>query len=298
MSLFFPQELTFVTQRAREIYRPLEWRSILPVEQAPSWAQFVEDRKQRSFVDDPALVTELGPTEGLPEPSLSVAKATIPLFNFGYSYRYMDDEIELAQKTGLNLDLERVDALNLGAETFLEKVLSRGHSATGMLGLGNLPDVTTATAANKASGGDTPWNDATSIEIVTDLHILCDAVYTATKGRYKADTVVMPLAQYQRANVVMSSALERTPFEIFRSQRPEVRRIMVWDMLSNQGSGSTPCAMAWSSQDQYGPKALIAKELSFDQPRRIPFGWAVEGKMKLAGLVCRNRTGVAKMSGL
>jgi hypothetical protein len=301
MSLFFPEELNYVATRARESYRPLKWRGILPVESGvPSWAQFIEDRKTRSFVDSPAFISEQGPSGGLPEPSISVSRTTIGLYTFGYSYRYMDQEIEFAQKTGISLDTERVSALNLGAETFLESVAATGYSVAGvtMLGLGNLPDVSTATAANKAAGSDTPWNDATSVEIVADLHTLVDAVQINSKETQQADTIVMPLAQYQRANVVMSSALERTPLEIFRAQRPEISRILVWDRLKLSGAGDTPCAMAWDSKDPYGPKMLVTRELTFNQPRRIPFGWEVESHLKLGGVVCRNRVAVAKMSGL
>lgn len=301
MSLFFPEELNYVATRARESYRPLKWRGIVPVETGvPSWAQFVEDRKTRSFVDSPAFISEAGPSGGLPEPSISVSRTTIGLFTFGYAYRYMDQEIEFAQKTGVHLDTERVSALNLGAEQFLETVASVGYSTGGvvMLGLGNLPDVTTATAGTKTGGGTTWTGSATSVEIVADLHNLCNTVQIASKETQTADTVVLPLAQFQKANVVMSSALERTPLEIFRSQRPEVSRILVWDRLSTQGAGSTPCAMAWDSRDPYGPKMLLTRELTFNQPRRVPFGWEVESQIKLGGLICRNRTAVAKMSGL
>lgn len=297
-SLFFPQELTFVTQRARERYRPLKWRAILPVESVPSWAQTIEDRRQRSFIEDPINTTDQGPTEELPEPAMSVSNQFIKVFNFGYSYSYTDQQIEFASKVGIALEQENVDACNLGAETFLEKVASVGHTATGMKGLGNLADVSTATAANKAVGSDTPWNDATSVEIVTDLHTLVDAVVINSKERQTADTVVMPLAQYQRANVVMSSALERTPLEIFRAQRPEVRNIFVWDALKTSGASSTPCAMAWDSRDPYGPRFIMAQEFTYGQPLRLLGGWRVPGYMRIGGVVCRNPTAVVKMSGL
>jgi hypothetical protein len=295
MSLFFPQELTAVNARIRETYRPLRWRTILPVESAPNWAQFVEDRKQRSFIGDPANISSIhGSDHGLPEPSMSVSNGTIPLYAFGYAYSYSDDELMYAQKVGISLDTEKVDALTLGAETFLEKVASAGYTASGvtLLGLNSMTGFSTATAANKAVGSDTPWNDATAVEIVTDLHTLVDAVVINSKETQEADTIVMPLAQYQRANVVMSSALERTPLEIFRAQRPEIKRILSWNSVA---SGT---AFAWDSRDQYGPRMMISRELTPNQPIRTDFGWKVSASMKLAGLVCRNRVAVAKMTGL
>jgi hypothetical protein len=295
MSLFFPQELTAVNARIREVYRPLRWRTLLPVESSPPWAKFIEDRKQRTFIGDPANLNDVhGSDHGLPEPSISVSNGTITLQSFGYAYSYSDDELMYAQKVGISLDTEKVDALTLGIETFLEKVASAGYTSNGatLLGLNTITGTTTATASNKASGGDTPWSDATAVEIVGDLHTLIDSVVVGTKERYEPDTIVLPLAQYQRANVVMSSALERTPLEIFRAQRPEVKRILYWNSVS---AGT---AYAWSSIDPYSPRMIIARELTPNPPIRTDFGWKVSAHCKIGGVVCRNPLGVAKMSGL
>jgi hypothetical protein len=297
MSLFFPQELTHVTGKARELYRPLKWRGILPVEPVPAWAQVVEDRKMRTLVEDPVNMTNKGPTEELPMPAFSVSNQTIKVFSFGNAYGYTDEDVAYAAHVGISLPTENISACNLAFETFMEKVASIGHTATGMKGLGNLADVTAVTATTKAATGTT-WAVATSVEIVADLHKLVDGVITASLETSQPDTIVLPLAQYQRANVVMSSALERTPLEIFRSQRPEVRRILVWDKLSTQGSGVTPCAMAWDSSDPFGPKMLVASEATYGTPLRQINGWLVPGKIRLAGVIARNPTCIGKMSGL
>lgn len=299
-SLVFPQELTFVTGRERERYRPLFWREILSVEQAPSWARVIEDRQIRTLAEDPVLITNKGPTEELPMPSFSVTKGTFGLFSFGLAYGVTDGDLEYAQKLGINISDENVRGCNLAFEQFFERVAVIGDAAsggTGMVGLGNLSGVTTATAANKASGGDTPWNDATAVEMVKDLHTLCDAVYVATKQLNTATIIALPIAQWLLLNETMTSALERTALEVFRSQRPGVT-IKVWDRLSTQGAGATPCAMAWDANDEYRPKMVIAREATYGQPLRGLNGWLVPGQIKLGGVVCRNTIGVAKMSGL
>jgi major capsid protein len=293
MSLVFPQELTYLNRRAVERYRPLKWRGILPVESAPDWAEVIEDRRERSFVEEPTNTTDKGPTEGLPEPAFSVTNGYIKVYNFGYAYSFTDDEIAKAAHLGIPLQQKKVDAVTLGAEQFLETVASAGHAATGMLGLNTLTDTTAVTAVTKTGGG-TAWSaTATSAEIVADLHALADGVTTASLETAECDTIVLRLPQYQVANVRMSSALERTPLEIFRAQRPEVRRILVWNRLT---SG---VAMAWDSRDEDGPKMLLSQEFQFGQGLRLLNGWRVPGYLKgLGGLICRNRTPVCKMTGL
>jgi hypothetical protein len=295
-SLVFPQELTFVTGRERERYRPLFWRNILDVESAPSWARVIEDRQIRTLTEDPVNITQKGPTEELPMPSFSVSKGTFGLFSFGLAYGVTDGDIEYAQRLGINISDEMVYGCNLAFEQFLERVAVVGDTATGMVGLGNMTGFTPVTATTKAATGTT-WAVATAIEMVKDLHLLCDAVYVATKQLNTATDVALPIAQWNLLNETITSSLERTALEVFRAQKPGVT-IHVWDRLSTQGTGPTPCAMAWDRNDRFRPKMVIAREATYGQPLRGLNGYLVPGQIKLGGVVCRNTVGVAKMSGL
>jgi hypothetical protein len=296
-SLVFPQELTKVTSTSRTIYRPLFWRDILAVESVPAWVQAIEDRKIRTFVEDPINLTNKGPSEELPLPAFSVSNQFLKLFSFGLAYGYTDEDLELASHTGIALSDENIRGCNLAFETFLEKVASVGHTPTGMKGLGTLADVSTATAANKTAGSDTPWNDATALEIVKDLHTLVDSVYINSKQTATANRIALPIAQWNLANQTLTTALERTAMEVFRAQRPGID-IKVWDKLSTMGAGDTPCAMAWDTRDEYGPKMIVAREATYGAPMRGINGWLVPGKIKIGGVVCRNPLNVSKMSGL
>lgn len=294
MSLVFPTELTHVNRRAVAKYRPLKWRGILPVETAPEWAEVIEDRRERSFVEDPVNTTNKGPTEELPEPAFSVSNGYLKVYNFGYSYSYTDDEIGQAAHLGIPLSEKKASAVLFGGEQFLEKIASDGLTIGGgqsMLGLNTLPDTTPITAVTKTGGG-TAWSaTALSSEIVADLHALADGVTNASLETAECDTIILRLPQYQVANIRMSSALERTPLEIFRAQRPGVR-ILVWNKLT---SGT---AFAYDSRDEDGPKMLLPKELRWGTPLRLLNGWRTPAYLKVGGLVCRNRTPVCKMTGL
>ncbi len=298
-SLVFPQELKFITGRERERYRPLFWRQILDVEPAPSWARVIEDRQIRTLTEDPVNITQKGPTEELPMPSFSVSSGTFGLFSFGLAYGVTDGDLEYAQKLGINISDENVYGCNLAFEQFLERVAVVGDTATGMVGLGNLAGISPVTATTKVSTSATPWTGAgvTALEIVRDLHLLCDSVYVNTKQLNKATDVALPIAQWNVLNETLTTALERTALEVFKAQKPGVT-IHVWDRLATQGAGVTPCAMAWDRNDRFRPKMVIAREATYGQPLRGLNGWLVPGQIKLGGVVCRNTIGVSKMSGL
>jgi hypothetical protein len=296
-SLVFPQEMTQVNPtKIRELYRPLKWRGIIPVESVATWANRIEDRKIASLMEDPVNLNNKSPTQELPLPALSQGNQFLPLFSFGLAYAYTDDDIELAAHLGIGLGTENIVACQIATENFLEKVASTGHTATGMKGLGNLGDVTSVTAVTKAATGTT-WAVATQAELVEDLHRLCNGVQTASKENAEADTIVMPLAQYQILVKVGSTQLERSALTRFREERPGVT-IKIWDKLSNQGSGLTPCAMAWDSRDPFGPRMLMKRELTFGTPLRGTNGWLIPGKVALGGVRAINPTAVCKMSGL
>lgn len=297
-SLVYPQELTQVMGKQREVYRPRKWRRYIGVEPVATWAQFIEDRRYRSYVEDPVNLTNKSPTQELPMPAFDTSNQTLPIYEFGYAYAYFDRDVELAAHLGISLSTENIEAVNLGAENFLEKVASVGHTANGVTlkGLCNLADLGSATAVTKAATGTT-WAVATVQEIVKDLHGICNAVEVASKETEECDRILLPLSQWQTANQVRSDSLERSAIAIFKAERPGVE-ISVWNRLSDQGAGSTPCAMGWASKSPFAPKMLMQRELQFGQALRGTNGWLVPGKLATGGVRCLNPACVIKMSGL
>lgn len=297
-SLVYPQELTQLMGKHRTLYRPNKWRRFIDVEPVASWAHQIEDRKYQEYIEDPVNLTNKSPTQELPMPSFSTSNQFLKIYEFGLAYGVFDRDVELAAKVGFALSSENITACNMAVENFLETIASVGHTANGvtLIGLGNLADVTPVTASTKAATGTT-WAVATAAEIVEDLHRLCDGVIVASKENDEANRIVLPLAQWQKANKTRTDSLERSALSIFRAERPGVE-IGVWDKLSTQGSGVTPCAMAWNSNSPFAPKMLMQRELQFSQALRGTNGWLVPGKMATGGVRCLNPTNVCKMSGL
>lgn len=300
-SLVFPQELTQITNlRIRELYRPLKWRRFIDVEPVASWAQQIEDRKIQQLLEDPVDMTNKGPTGQLPMPSFSKTNQYIPMYEYGLAYGYTDRDAELASHIGFGLVEENVMACNLAFENFLEKVASTGSGV--LKGLGNLADVSPATAVNKGSGSNTAWTgtstDApTQDQLVQDLHIICNTVQSQSKENAECNLILVPLAQYQILTRVASTTFERTALARFQAERPGVR-IEVWDKLKDQGGSQTPCAMGWDTRDIYGPRMLMQKEATYGTPLRGTNGWLVPAKIATGGVRCINPTAVVKMSGL
>lgn len=299
-SLVYPQELTQLTGKYRELYRPRKWRRYIGVETVASWAHQIEDRRYTSQMAEPVNLTNKAPTQELPLPSIATTNQFLPIYEFGTAYAVMDRDIELAAKVGIALSDEYVQAVNLSIEMFFEKVASVGHTANGvtMKGLGNLTDIGTATASTKTGGG-LLWTSAgcTAAEIVTDLHEICNAVEIASLENDECSLILLPLAAYQKANQKRTDSLERSALSIFRQERPGVD-VQVWDKLKDQGSAGTGCAIGFSKGSPFAPKMLMQRELQFSQALRGTNGWLVPGKIALGGVRCLAPQNVIKMSGI
>jgi hypothetical protein len=299
-TLVYPQELTQLTGKYRDLYRPRKWRRYIGVEQVSSWAQQIEDRRYSSQMAEPVNLTNKAPTQELPLPSFSTTNQFLPIYEFATAYAVMDRDVELAGHLGIALATENVQAVNLSIEMFFEKVASVGHTANGvtMKGLGNLPDTGSATAVTKTGGG-LLWTSSgcTAAEIVTDLHEICNAVELASLENDECDTILLPLAAYQKANQKRTDSLERSALSIFRAERPGVD-VQVWNKLADQGSAGTGCAIGYSKSSPFAPKMLMQRELQFSQALRGTNGWLVPGKIALGGVRCLAPQNVIKMSGI
>jgi len=299
-SLVYPQELTQLAGKHRDLYRPRKWRRYIGVESVSTWAQQIEDRRYSSQMEEPVNLTNKAPTQELPLPSISTTNQFLPIYEFGTAYAVMDRDVELAAHLGIALESENVTAVNLSVEMFFEKIASVGHTANGVTlkGLGNLPDIGTATASTKTGGG-LLWTSAgcTAAEIVNDLHEICNAVEIASLENDECTEILVPLAAYQKANQKRTDSLERSALSIFRAERPGVA-VNVWNALKDQGSSGTGCAIGYSSGSPFAPKMLMQRELQFGQPLRGTNGWLVPGKLATGGVRCLAPQNVIKMSGI
>jgi hypothetical protein len=291
--------LTQTLNRVRaELYRARKWRQYIPVEPVASWAQRIEDRKYNLKIENPILASNKGPTEGIPMPSFTTANQFLPVYEFLLGYGYTDRDVELAAHLGQNLPSENISACNDAFEYYLETIASVGDTSNGvtMKGLGNLADVSSATAVTKAATGTT-WAVATAQEIVQDLCTIALAVQTVSKENRDCNLILVPLAQYQKAATTFTSALESTALDLFRRIMPGIT-VATWNVLSNQGAGSTPCAMAFDTRNPYGARMLMQKESTPLQPERRTNGWFVPMKMATGGVRSIEPTSIVKMSGL
>lgn len=300
MSVRLPEELKVVTTTIRDNYRPSKQAGLIQrLANIPTWAESVESRRVVTFAELKA-VTDTGPTS-LPMPSISRTATSQPMVEFGAAYYYSDLEIEKSQQLGIPLQAERAQAnLQAGAE-FLDQTMAVGDPlGIGLPGMLNNTDVPTVTSITKAAGG-TDWiNNATPDEILEDMHALAQAVHSNTNENKVADTMLLPLAEYQYIvrTRVLDSGGTQSILDIFLSQSQNVSRVVVWDRLVDLGAGTTNRACAFDSRSEDVVRSLISKDMLADAPLRVSRGWEVDQTLITGGVRILDANGLAYMDAI
>ena len=136
-------------------------------------------------------------SDSLPMVDLTMESKYVRVANIWGGYRYTTDELEHAQRAGINLGPEKAMMVRRAHEEFIDNIFLNGYSALGWDGFWALPAslVTPITAPNGAAG--TPaWSTKTGQEILKDINDALSGIFTSTMTVEMANTVLMPVAQY------------------------------------------------------------------------------------------------------
>lgn len=288
------RQLTWLLEQKAMLYRPLKFRQILQVDSSiPNWVELPVVHKVEGLAQMAPLQMK---GAQLNSPDIQVSENKYRMVMFGCKYEVADIEIERAAKTGVDISAKRVEANNLAAETLLENIAANGaapgnQNFTGIL---NNPDVSVVSQ----SGSAATWATGGFSQIIGDLNALVNAVAVNSKENFVADTVVLPLAQYQLALTARSS-FDHTAYELFLQQNPYVKKVVVWDKLATANAGLTgPRAMALDSVTSNGPRMLISQELTEMPAIRTAMGTEVAQVLITGGVLLESATAVAYMDGI
>lgn len=117
-------------------------------------------------------------------------------------------------------------------------------------GLFKLLNTTSYTIADGVLGSKR-WEDKTGMEIVKDLHGICDIVQTSTNGVEQVDTIAMPLTLWTVASTTrVGDGIKETALDLFMEQRkklnPGFTDVLVSVKLQTAGAGGIRRIVAYS----------------------------------------------------
>ena len=269
--LYFARDLEQVSAEALDVLRyPLMGRTLMPFvnELIPGADVFAYDMynvtSQAKWISNWATIVG--------EATAEKVRVSIPTRYFGNGYSYTVADLERAAfARGKNpgaraLDAEKARANRLSHEEFLDNLVANGDSTRNIPGL---PDILTDLGFTVADfspadmGGATPRPyirpsealyasgefTGTGPQIVRALNELVMTPQMNTKGTFKANRLVLPLAWKPILTQPYSNSIldGKTIEAVFLQNQPEdgVKRIDYWTQMDTASADGGPRAMAY-----------------------------------------------------
>ncbi len=300
------RDLNFVLEHVRDNYRPLKWAQILRTVAVPDWAENWEVSRIVGTGGIKLAATH-GPRDII-RGDFSRTSTTGKMIELVNGYYYSTRELVRYAKLGINAETERAMAQQQAADEFLDMLAATGSTGTdnpvaglGFTGLGNNASVddTLVVGTTKAST-TTSWTTAVAADfplVIKDLHAVTDAVYTASKERRNADTIVMPLDEFQAINCLRPSNYADNVLTRFQAEWNakigRQGRIMVWDRFAALGTiSSGPRIVAFDSSDTNVACMMVGKTYGVDQVLEVTRGFEANASLVTGGVRILDESGI------
>lgn len=226
--------------------------------------------------------------------NVKATEHTAKVKDYGESIAYSIDELEAARRTNTNLDGELADAVREGYEQTFDEVCFNGDAAHGIQGFNTNPNIPLYSVGTGV-GGNT-WALKTSDEIITDVSTLISSIISLTKGRERANAVLMPIPSFELVSRKRLTDSSETVLAFLQKTNPGVQFIGWWRM-DTAGVGGIKRMTAYRRD----PSRVEAREPQAFQI--YPFQadmltWTAPAMGKIGGVVLRYPLSAAHMDGL
>jgi len=223
----------------------------------------------------------------LPRSDAYMSEFSQKVKGFGGAIGYSTQDLRAAAMTGISLEMTQADALRRAYNETLNSVCWNGDIESGVQGILDNANIPTVAAANGA-GGNSEWSTKTADEIVLDVRTILSRIMTQSKGIHKANTFLMPRAQY---NIIeglpRSTHSDMTVLEFLKKTYPDV----TFDVLETElDSAFTSNTEDGAIVYQKSPRVLeyrIPLELLLHPVQIKNLEFIVPGEARLGGVVVR-----------
>lgn len=238
-SAFFSRSLEHVRAQAFEVQYPqLIARSLVPVDntintgaQTGIWMAY-----------DKVGAAEIAADHATQSPRVDVTgkEYSYKFRSIRASYGYSIQDIRSSRLSGQDLPGRKANAARFAIEQAIDEQVYVGSVIGGFKGLTNQTGTVTRAAA-------AAWSGATADQMLGDLNSAVSDIVNGSNGVEMPDTILMPLAHYNRISTLQRAAgTDTTVLKYFLGTSPYIKRIVPVPRLSTAGSGGTNQIVVYS----------------------------------------------------
>lgn len=238
-SIFFAKQLEHVKAGSYDIkYPQLKARTLFPVSMDAGSGSETITYEQYDEVGMAKIIANYG--DDLPRADVKGKQFTSPIKSLAASYGYSLQEIRAAKQAGKPLVQRKANAAKKAILTKENEIAFKGDAATGLKGFLNHPNIPLVVLQADGTGASTKWKDKTPAQILRDLHAIANSVNEVTKDIEFADTMLLPLEQF---NLIKSTPWSQTGspvtiMDVFLSQSSYIKKIESVHQCKGAGAGA------------------------------------------------------------
>lgn len=295
---FVESTLTHVEAKVYEVqYRHIVYADIVPVsneagEGATSVTYYsIDGATMGKFIGSNAI--------DVPLSDISTSQHIVPVELGATGYKYSDEELRQASMLNRALPQMKANLTMRGFEEHAQDVCFNGDATKNLEGFLDNSNVPAASVVNPGSG--TEWTNKSPAEILFDINALFAQVFETTKQVERADTLLLPTAQWSFiASTPRSTTSDMTILDYVVANSPYLTSkddVKALPELIAKGAAATDRMMVYT-KDIDKVVFHIPMPFKIEQPVRKTLGWEVPAVYKLSGVEFRFPLSAAYADGI
>lgn len=287
-SVFFERQLESVESRLYQTkYKELKYRRLIPVSNrdgagASSIVYYIYSKVGMAKII-------ANPADDLPRSDVFATESIAKVFSIGTSFGFSTKEMRRAQFSGVPLEMLKVDSARRAVRVKESDIAWNGESAHNIVGLFENTNITNVQAPNNAGATSRAWADKTPDEIIADISSMVSGIRTVTNGVQAANTLLLPIAQYDLIAQIPRSTVSDTTILEFITKPGNSYGLDLVDWLvelEDAGTGTSDMAFAYE-RDPEVLELRIPMEMQMLPPERRNLEMLTNIESEIAGVVVR-----------
>lgn len=287
-SLFFERQLEAIEARLYEKkYRELKYRSLIPVSNRDGPGAQTITYYFYTKIGVAKIIAN--PSDDLPRADVYATRHTQKVYILGNSFGYSTADLRAAAQAGTPLETFKVDASRRAIRELENDIAWHGDADHSIIGLLAHPNIPTVQAPLNGGGASRLWANKTPDEILADIGTLTTGVRDTTNGTHEANTLILPITQYNiLANRARTSQSDTTILKFIRD--PDngygLDRVEWVSDLKGAGTGGSDLAMVYE-RDPEVLEYRIPMEMITHPPQMRNLEFVVPVEAENGGIVVR-----------
>jgi hypothetical protein len=280
-SIFFARELEHVKSKTYDIKFPeLKARALFPVEFEANEGAETITYEQYDQVGMAKIISNYA--DDLPRADVKGKEFTSKVRTIAASYGYNFDEIQAAKMAGKPLVQRKAMAAKRAHMVLENRIAFFGDTTHNLQGFLTNPNIQEVTLAADGTGSSKTFASKSAAQMIRDIASLFTAVHDISKGVEFADTLMLPLSQYNLiANTLVPDANGVSVMKWVLDNNPHLKDIVWVSELKQAGAGSTdkmvayrkdPMALTMEVPSEFKQLPVQEKGLEFIVPTHHRFG--------------------------